>query len=83
MSGVMFTVELLIADPTLSDAAQELHVQVADLDPSFGVVLINPRKHLYTVLVRDYAASSAQGTKGEGPYSNPGIGLYGPTRSRS
>lgn len=85
MAGLMFTIESPTGTPSLSEAAQKLHVDTRDLDESFGVVLIDPQKHLYTVLVNEEAAGHvrAPGKSVKGPYSNPRIGTYGPPQSES
>jgi hypothetical protein len=82
MAGVMYTIALSGRSPTLSDAANVLNVPEACLDKRFGVVLIDPKKRLYTVLINgpDQPAPSANPAI-EGPFSNPGIGHYGPVRS--
>jgi hypothetical protein len=76
----MFTIESPTGPPSLSEAAQKLHVQQQDLDQSFGVVLIDPKRHLYTVLVNEDAAGQVRGTSEsvKGPFANPRIGSYGP-----
>jgi hypothetical protein len=82
MAGVMYTISFPSGTPTLSEAAQQLHVSEEDLDKSFGVQLIDPTKHLYTVLVNQTADQPSPGADPfRGPFSNPGIGLFGPTGS--
>jgi hypothetical protein len=84
MAGLMFTIESPSGPPSLSEAARKLHVDQHDLDESFGVVLVDPKKHIYTVLVNEDAAGHvrAPGSSSvKGPYSNPGIGIYGPPES--
>jgi hypothetical protein len=82
--GTMFTVEWPQGEPTLAEVAQALQVQESDLDRSFGVVLIDPAKNEYTVLCRSAACSSVDQSRPnvKGPYSNPGIGTFGPPRQR-
>ena len=47
--------------------------------------MIDPNKQLYTVLVKDSALDRVRprDPSVRGPYSNPGIGRYGPLRSES
>ncbi len=82
MAGVLFTIESLSGQPTLSEVAQRLHVSPADLDASYGIVLIDPKRHLYSVLLDEKAAQNLRplDSSVQGPFSNPGIGLYGPVR---
>lgn len=82
--GVMFTIEWPSGQPSLADAARILNVQESDLDRSFGVVLIDPDTHEYTVLCRSQACASGAppGPGVKGPYSNPGIGTFGPPEHR-
>jgi hypothetical protein len=50
------------------------------LDPSFGVVSIDPEKGLYAVQVKAGALATRQnsGAQFDGPFSNPRIEGYGP-----
>jgi len=65
--------------PSLDEVARRLDVRPGQLDHDFGVVLIDPERHLYTVLVDEDAAAAAAGLEGvEGPYSNPRIEPLGP-----
>lgn len=82
--GVMFTIEWPRGQPSLADAAHVLQVQESDLDRSFGVVLTNPDTNEYTVLCRSEACASVgqPGPGVKGPYSNPGIGTFGPPEHR-
>jgi hypothetical protein len=67
--------------PSLDEVARRLDVRPAQLDPDFGVVLIDPERHLYTVLVDEDAAEGAASREGvEGPFSNPRIEPLGPPR---
>jgi hypothetical protein len=79
-AGVMLTIEWPQGKPTLTEAAQALSVPEAVLDPSFGVVLVNPKTNRYSVLCQGPPCDAAQPPdqgKG-GPFSNPGIGTFGP-----
>ena len=72
----MMVVEATDGRPTLEEAARQLRVDVKHLDPQFGVVLIDPQRHLYTVLV-DAGAVPADARGDRGPFSNPGIAHFG------
>jgi hypothetical protein len=78
MAKVMMVVEGPGRAPTVSEAAGILRVDPVHLDATFGVVLTDPKRNLYTVLVDEEAAGLAKG--GEGPYSNPPISTFGPRR---
>ena len=84
MDGPMFTVDWPQGAPTLQEVAQVIGLPPSYLDESFGVRLIDPKTHTYAVLCRSEAcADRATGSAGpgvEGPYSNPGIGTFGPPR---
>jgi hypothetical protein len=77
MPGLMMTVTVPGNAPSLAEAAQLLGVAEAALDHTFGVVAVDPRHGVYTVLVDDKVASTiAAGPAG--PFSNPRIEPYGP-----
>jgi hypothetical protein len=67
--------------PTLESAARQLGVSVADIDPEFGVVLIDPTRGLYSVQVDGDSIADRTGGSEEpyqGPFSNPRIASFGP-----
>ena len=71
MAGQMFTIEVP-EKPTLAEAAAALHVAVEALDASFGVITVDPRRGLHTVLVQgEVPEGLASGI--QGPFSNPRI----------
>jgi hypothetical protein len=76
----MYTIEVQQGPPTMAQAAQMLHVQESDLDSSFGVVLIDPKRGLYTVRVREQsrARPDVSDPEVDGPFADPGIGHFGP-----
>ena len=75
----MMTIQSHRGAPTLEEAARLLKVAVEHLDAEFGVVLIDPTRHLYTVLV-DAGTASAEADGVQGPYSNPRIAPFGRPR---
>jgi hypothetical protein len=83
MSGVLFTIASSTGAPSLAEASRILGVDESALDPDFGVRLIDPRQHLYAVLVDETQASKVKAGEGsvKGPFSDPRISDYGPPRS--
>jgi hypothetical protein len=78
----MFTIQVDDGAPTLAEAAQIMQIQECDLDRGFGVVAVDPKRGIYTVLLRPEAPRepSTNSPQVEGPFSNPGIGHFGPPR---
>ena len=78
MNKVMVTLRL----PTSLSVAQiqeKFALSDEEIDKNFGVVEIDPREHLYTVLVDPSAASrlgEGSGLDYSGPYSNPKIATF-------
>jgi hypothetical protein len=67
--------------PTLADAAKRLHVDLSDMDATFGVVPVDPDRGLYAVQVRTGRAPKQTGsTDYQGPWSNPTIAPFGPVQ---
>lgn len=75
---VLMTIECAEEAPILADAARLLAVDEADLDRSFGVVAIDPDRHLFAVRVAADAVKAAKDDKGgyRGPYSDPKIAPF-------
>jgi hypothetical protein len=75
----MLTLELAPGEATTATVRRKLGLRSGELDPSFGIVEIDPRKNLYTVLVDEKAAERVIGQPGvKGPHSNPPIEPFGP-----
>jgi hypothetical protein len=72
MSKQMLTFEAP-EQPTLAQAAAHLGVSSDALDASFGVLLIDPARGLYTVLVEESALPTSLPSGASGPFSNPKI----------
>jgi len=68
--------------PSLATAARLLGVRPEDLDPRFGVVVIDPERRLASVRVRASALPADLAARGslEGPFADPKIGPFGPPR---
>ena len=73
--STLYTIEATAGPPSLAEAAAKLRVAVSDLDASFGVVAIDPARHLYAVNV----TSSSPAAGAAGPYANPRIEGFGPS----
>lgn len=79
MVNVLVTVKLGSAQASMAEAARHLSVSETDLDPDFGVVLIDPENLTYAVMVDERVAGDAAGAEGAaGPFSNPRIEPTGP-----
>ena len=68
--------------PDLAQAAAQLGVSVQDIDPTFGVVPIDPARGIYAVQVREDKVPAppkvAKSADQKGPWSNPRIEPFGP-----
>jgi hypothetical protein len=81
---VLMTVRLARKKVSLADAAAALGVAVEDVDAAFGLVPIDPDQGLYATKVRhDALPEPKEGEEHRGPYSNPKIASFGPTKKRS
>jgi hypothetical protein len=80
--SALYTIECSAQKPTLPEAATLLKLPLHALDAGFGVVLIDPAKHLYAVrILDDHGNSRAPGRPGvSGPFSDPQIEGFGPPR---
>ena len=66
----------------MKQAADALGLRPDALDKSFGVVAVDPDRHLYAVQVKQSAVGGQRDASGpyRGPFSNPKIAPFGPTR---
>ena len=64
--------------PTLQSAADQLGMRVEDIDASFGVVLVDPVRGLYSVQVNAERLPEElqEGGSSRGPFSNPRIDAF-------
>jgi hypothetical protein len=74
---VMMTVKLDAATASVAAAAAQLGVPVKNIDPTFGLVPIDPDAGLYAVKIPRNAAPPAKGGTFRGPFSNPRIAHFG------
>lgn len=80
----MINLRGLPPNATLEDAAKWLHVEVGDLDETFGVINVDPADGVHTVLIEESAlqklpgGAASQGDSVDGPFSNPLIQPFGP-----
>ena len=77
------TIEAPSGPPGLADTAARLHLAASDLEPNFGVVLIDPPQHLYAdSALTDSGAHRHPSVPGvSGPFANRRIDPFGPPRS--
>ena len=70
----MLTLTLPPDRANVAAVREHLGLDEAELDKAFGVVPIDPDKHLYTILVSPDAARRVQGSPGVGgTFANPPI----------
>ena len=78
MNKVMVTLRLP-KSLSVADIQQKFGLSDEEIDKNFGVVEIDPRDHLYTVLVDPSATArlgQGSGLDYAGPYSNPKIATF-------
>jgi hypothetical protein len=72
--SVMVTVKLEPHEATIESVAKKLEIRPDAIDRDFGVVLIDPTRDQYAVLVEPAVARSlSQSSRIEGIFSNPRI----------
>ncbi|MEO1160767.1 MAG: hypothetical protein AAFW74_09990 [Pseudomonadota bacterium] len=76
---VMMTVECPGDTPSVEMVAKKLNVTVSAIDTKFGVILVDVKRHIYTVRVdKDQLPKDAPQSEGvSGPYSDPKIAPFG------
>jgi hypothetical protein len=74
----LMTVHSTDGPPTLESAAHQLGMAVEDIDATFGVVLIDPARGLYSVQVNAERVPHhrEQDEPHRGPFSNPRIDTF-------
>jgi len=81
VAKVMMTVELDPEAASAERAAERLGIPEDKLDTDFGVVNIDPERHLYAVLLDEEVAAGVSAGEGvAGPYANPPVEPFGPPR---
>jgi len=81
--AALMTVHSECGPPTLLEAARQIGVDLDAIDATFGVVLIDPTKGLYSVQVdADRLPAEAADETYRGPFSNPRIEPFGPVRGK-
>ena len=81
MAKVMMTIQSRDQALDLQAVKQRYGLSDDEIDPDFGVVLIDPSDGTYTVLVEAAAAEKLSGDAEwavRGPYANPRIEPFGP-----
>jgi hypothetical protein len=83
MSKQMITLKLHPKEATLSQVRRRLGLTSEEVDTAFGVVNIDPKRNLYTILVEEEAARRVSGRpEVKGPFSNPKIETFGPPKKK-
>jgi hypothetical protein len=83
MPKQMLTLTLPPEEATLSQVRRRLNLSADEIDSEFGVVLIDPKRNLYTILVEEEAVHKVSGRpEVKGPFSNPRIEPFGPPRKK-
>jgi len=78
MAKQLLTIQLEPEHATIEEVTKRLDLGAEDIDEDFGVVCIDPREGLYTVLVDEEAAGiAADHPDVEGPWENPAIEATG------
>ena len=78
MAKQLFTVTLP-APATLERAAERLGLKPGEIDEHFGLVLVDPGRDQYAIMIEESAAARLAGAEGvRGPYANPRIEPFGP-----
>jgi hypothetical protein len=79
---VLMTVECSAKKPTIEEAAATLNLRPDELDHEFGLVEIDPARHLFAVQakVAAVAAGAPSAEAFKGPFANPRIETLGPRR---
>lgn len=71
-------------DPTVSDVMERFSLEASEIDPDFGVVEIDPERHLFTALVEPTAAARIRDDADAdvAVHANPSIRSFAFGRSR-
>lgn len=75
MAGDLYTIEATGGQPTLVEAANILGRPARDLDAGFGVMLIDPRRKLYAVML--HGSASQASSDDQAAFANPAIDTFG------
>lgn len=76
---VMMNVQCLEDTPSIEFVARKLNVTVSAIDTNFGIILVDLKRHIYTVRVdKDQLPEGMQPSEAvSGPYSDPKIAPFG------
>lgn len=88
MSKVLYNVRWADGPPTIEQICEKYGFSPDEVDNQYGVIEIDPRDHLYSILVEDAAVARVEpdwAERGndaglEGPFSNPMIEPFGPPK---
>ncbi|WP_108883349.1 hypothetical protein [Anderseniella sp. Alg231-50] len=76
---VMMNVQCPGDKPSIEVVAKKLNVTVSAIDTKFGIILVDVKRHIYTVRVdKEQLPKDQQQSEGvSGPYSDPKIAPFG------
>jgi hypothetical protein len=81
MAKVLMTIQWPEGQPTLEDLQKLFSLAGDEIDPSFGVIEVDPIDHIFTFLVEEASVTKIQpkaNLRIAGPFSNPRIEPFGP-----
>jgi hypothetical protein len=82
MSKLLYTITWDGDAPTIKQVSSRYGLNPDEIDQEFGVILIDPDIHRYSIMIEETAALRLQGQSQpnpiEGPYANPRIEPFGP-----
>jgi hypothetical protein len=81
MEKTLYTVKLAASEATIEGARAKLALRPEQIDPSFGVVNVDPDNDLYAVMIDSSVVDESSRNKDlSGPFSNPKIETFGRVR---
>lgn len=83
MTKTMVTLKLDPEQATVGAVRKRFDLEPGEIDASFGVIDVDPSRHIYAVLVDEQAATSITGRDPDagGPFADVKIEPFGPPQS--